>query len=74
MFSVDYRFLTRLTLVVNILAFIAFFFLGVVDDKVLLLYLLICCLAMNIMMFFMLSDFKFYKNKNSNEDSKESEF
>lgn len=64
--------LTKTTLVTNILAFVAFLFLGVVDDKVLFTVSTCCCLAINLMMLFMLSDVKFYKTKKSDEDSQKS--
>lgn len=71
MISVDYRFLTRSVLFVNILAFFAFFFLGFVNDTAIFTLLTGLVLALDIFMLFMLSDFKFHKNKNSNEDSQE---
>lgn len=66
--------LTRLTLATNILAYVAFFFLGLADDKVLFAVTTYCCLGINLMMFFMLSDVKFYKTKKSDENYQESGF
>ena len=65
----SYRFLTRFVLVIDILALVAFCFFGVVNDIAILSIYFV--LALNIFMLFMLSDFKFHKTKNSNENSQE---
>jgi hypothetical protein len=64
-----YRFLTRFVLVIDILALVEFCFFGVVNDIAILTIYFV--LALNIFMLFMLSDFKFHKTKNSNENSQE---